>query len=489
MRYASYFRISTDETRQKFSLEAQRDSAVKHLESIKDGGTLVKEYSDEASGKNMERPNLQRMLADARGGKFDCILVYKVDRLSRCLRDICQVMEDLDNCGVAFRSITEPFDTSTPIGKAFIQILGVFAELERENICDRTRIGMERKVSQGEWVGHPPFGYDYCADEKRLIPNRGEAIVIDKIFKWYVHDRMGSKTIGLRLNEMGIRTKNGKRWASCQIISKLKNPVYIGKIKRNGTVYDGNHKAIVSEEIWDKAQIQLEERRKNYSKRRSNGSKFLFTGPTKCGICGANIYGMTGTGKNKQKCGYYICGGRKRFGTCEKKNIPQPLLETAIIRQVTGLLSNSDLFQDVEKKALELMKARQPDVKGELKAVESDIQKRQATKQRYLRAFEANTLPEDECGGRLREIGQELHQLNARKAELEETCRAEVKPITKDEIKKALTKFTDVLKDSPYSLQKSILKSLVKKIVVLPDDMVEVIYSLSGVRQLLATGS
>lgn len=486
MRYAAYFRISTDETRQKFSMEAQQDSAVKHLESIKDGGILVGEYSDEASGKNMERPNLQRMLADAKEGKFDCILVYKVDRLSRCLRDICQIMKDLEKCGVAFRSITEPFDTSTPIGKAFIQILGVFAELERENICERTRVGMEKKVSKGEWVGHAPFGYDYSTDEKRLIPNEAKSEIIKQIFRWYAVDKMGSRAIALKLNDIGSRTNRGNLWATNSLIALLRNPAFIGKIKRNSNVYEGNHEAIIPESMWNEAQVTLKARRKNFSARRSNGGGYLLSGVLHCAKCNTKMYGNCGHSQGKKHM-YYVCGAKQRFGTCSMKSIPKDKIESAIIRQVMGLLSQSDLIQDVERKALEMIKSNRPDMKGELKHVESHILKCQTTKGRYMKAFEDELMSAHECGARMRDLSLELNQLEDRRAELIKACGTEIKPITKEEIKKALSELTDTLKDSPKSLQKSIVTNLVKKASVLSPDSVEATYSLSGIRVL--TGS
>ncbi|MBA3673263.1 MAG: recombinase family protein, partial [Gemmatimonadaceae bacterium] len=130
MRIATYTRISTDEAHQPYSLSAQADRLGSYIAS-QDGWHKEREFSDQMSGATTERPGLRRALAEASAGRFDLLLVYRVDRLSRSVRGLAHILEQLDGYGVAFRSATEPFDTSTPAGRMMVQMLGVFAEFER----------------------------------------------------------------------------------------------------------------------------------------------------------------------------------------------------------------------------------------------------------------------------------------------------------------------------------------------------------------------
>jgi site-specific DNA recombinase len=141
MRVATYTRISTDEDHQPYSLEAQAERLGNYVAS-QDGWELVRRFSDQASGATTERSGLQRALSEAKANRFDLLLVYRVDGFARSVRGLAQLLEELDAVGVALRSATEPFDTTTPAGRMMVQMLGVFAEFERATIVDRVIAGM-----------------------------------------------------------------------------------------------------------------------------------------------------------------------------------------------------------------------------------------------------------------------------------------------------------------------------------------------------------
>jgi len=152
MRIATYTRISTDEEHQPYSLEAQGHRLGAYVES-QEGWQLVRRFSDQMTGSVLERPGLERALAEGRAKRYDLLLVYRVDRLSRSVRGLAQILEELDKASVVFRSATEPFDTGTPAGRMMVQMLGVFAEFERATMIDRVVAGMERKAARGGWNG------------------------------------------------------------------------------------------------------------------------------------------------------------------------------------------------------------------------------------------------------------------------------------------------------------------------------------------------
>ncbi len=162
------------------------------------------------SGSALERPELQRALAEARLHRYDLLLVYRVDRLSRSVRGLPQILEELDQAGVHFRSATEPFDTGTPAGRMMVQVLGAFAEFERATLIDRVIAGMERKAARGEWLGgNVSFGYRHSAEGGVLELEDSEAPLVPVMFDLYVNKRVGYRAIAMWLNERGHRSRAG----------------------------------------------------------------------------------------------------------------------------------------------------------------------------------------------------------------------------------------------------------------------------------------
>ena len=214
MRVAIYTRISTDEEHQPYSLEAQGVRLDSYIAS-QDGWEKVRTFTDQASGVSLERPALQRALAEAQAGRYDLLLVYRVDRMARSVRGLAHILEELDTAKVAFRSATEPFDTATPAGRMMVQMLGVFAEFGRATIVDRIVAGMERKAARGGWtVGGRPFGYSVDSQTGFLIPKPDEGSLVPVIFDLYANRRLGVRAIAAQLNEQGHRTKGGRRGAA-----------------------------------------------------------------------------------------------------------------------------------------------------------------------------------------------------------------------------------------------------------------------------------
>jgi len=185
LRVAIYVRISTDELHQPFSLEAQKVKLAAYVKS-QDNWELTETFVDQASGATTDRRDLNRALAAARAKKFDVLLVYRVDRLSRSIRGLSDILARLDDAGVIFRSATEPFDTATPAGRMMVQMLAVFAEFERATIIDRVINGMERKAARGEWGGgYRPFGYQPNRETGYLAIVDEEAVIVRRIFDLY----------------------------------------------------------------------------------------------------------------------------------------------------------------------------------------------------------------------------------------------------------------------------------------------------------------
>jgi site-specific DNA recombinase len=189
---AIYTRVSTAEglEREFTSLDNQRESAENYIQSQKSEGWIMlpERYDDGGySGANTERPALQKLLSDIKEGKISCVVVYKVDRLSRSLLDFSQLLEFFEQSNVTFVSVTQAFNTNTSMGRLTLNILLSFAQFEREIISERTRDKMGAAKKKGKWIGgRPPLGYDLDKVNHRLIINQDEAKIEREIFDLYL---------------------------------------------------------------------------------------------------------------------------------------------------------------------------------------------------------------------------------------------------------------------------------------------------------------
>ena len=249
VRCAIYTRKSTEEgLGQDFnSLDAQRDSGEAYIRSqAGEGWTLLADQYDDGgyTGANMERPALRRLLADAKAGKVDCVVVYKVDRLTRSLFDFARIVEVLDKHGVSFVAVTQQFNTTTSLGRLTLNILLSFAQFEREIISERTRDKQVLARKRGKWTGgHLPLGYDL--DAGCLVINDEEAARVRQIFEWYLEGQtvygIVAKCADLGWHNKQWTTKDGKVYGGhpmckCHVYKMLANPLYAARIRAAGEV-------------------------------------------------------------------------------------------------------------------------------------------------------------------------------------------------------------------------------------------------------------
>jgi site-specific DNA recombinase len=285
MNVAIYIRVSTeDQAKEGYSLEVQRE----YLEFFakREGLTIFKIYQDDGiTGYSTERPALKGLLKDAKEKRFDLVLVYKIDRFSRNLKDLLNLVDELSSYGIGFKSATEPFDTTTSAGKLMFQQLGSFAEFERNRIAERVFPGMVKGVQQGNWQGarYGPYGYKYNKEKKLLETNEEEARVVKLIYTMFLCDK-SIRRITEYLTRKGYRNRKGNIFTTKLIGDILKNRMYTGKLVWNVHHYDktqktkkgyryiknppekiiiaqGKHQPIISEEDFELAQKKLAERR------------------------------------------------------------------------------------------------------------------------------------------------------------------------------------------------------------------------------------
>ncbi len=320
-RVGKYRRRSTDEVHQQFTLGAQADSLEYFVKSKSPEWETVADYVDSASGRTMRRDGLEQMLEDVEAGRLDIVLVHKIDRLTRRLRDFLEITDRLAKAGVTFVSVTESIDTSSSFGRALMNMLAVFAELESENNSERTIFNMDKKARTGEWCGGiVPYGYSYSKEKKALNSNDEEKEVVLAIFDLYTEKGMGGRSIARWLNGKGYRTRKGKPWSVDAIIRIVRNPIYIGKIPRKDKIYPGKHRRIPTVSVWRRAQAILKERSEDRSLGRSNGSDYFLSGISRCMRCLARVVGASAWGRSR-RYGYYLCGQHLKYGECASPHI------------------------------------------------------------------------------------------------------------------------------------------------------------------------
>jgi site-specific DNA recombinase len=343
---AIYIRVSTQEQVENYSIEAQKERLEAYCKAK--NWDIYNTYIDGGySGATLDRPDLKRLLKDLKN--IDVVIVYKLDRLSRSQKDTLELIEDhfLKN-NVDFVSITETLDTSTPFGKAMIGILSVFAQLERETIAERMRMGHIKRAENGlRGMGgdYDPAGY--TRKDGHLIINEDEAKHIKRLYDLYETYHSITK-VQEKLKEEGFSVWRFRRYRDI-----LANPLYIGKVSFAGKLYEGKHEAIISSEQFERIQVILK-RHKGANAHKAKES--LLSGLIKCQRCGESYlsYSTGSTTKNAQKYYYYICRAR-RFPSefdekCMNKIWNRTKLEDLVIEELKNLSIEKSHTQKKEKK-------------------------------------------------------------------------------------------------------------------------------------------
>ena len=484
MRIATYTRISTDEEHQPHSLGAQADRLAAYCASQEDW-QIVCRFEDQITGTLLERPGLSQALAAAHSGRFDLLLVYRVDRLARSVRTLAEILSELDRAGVGFRSATEPFDTTTAAGRMMVQMLGVFAEFERATIIDRVVAGMEKKARRGGWVpGIPPIGYR-IGEDGFLEPSEPQASLVRRIFSLYIEKRLGTRALANLLNEEGERTQAGKLWSNASVQGVLQNPVYIGQIRWRKDTFAAPHTPLVEVATFEAARALIAERSLNRSKRRSNSSDYLLSGKVRCGHCGSAMVGSSAHGRSG-RYRYYTCYKRHRYGKsegCEAERIPADALEEQLLTLIVRKLGDTGFLERAVARAAELADDERPRRLGELQTLQRTLGERGQVRERYLAAFERGALSDKDCGTRLRALSEEIAQLDARRKELEQqlaaTAPAELDVNALEELASLLA---NGLPTSAPSERKHVLGQLVESIEIRGRDWIKPTLRLPAVR-------
>ena len=496
VRVALYTRVSTiEQAEEGYSIDEQnhllREFCAKH------NWQVVHCYSDRGiSGKDIKhRPALRELLNDASEKKFDMVLSWKINRISRKLSDVLKIVDHLEKNNVTFKSYSEPFETSTPAGKMQFQMMALIGEFERGTIAQNVKMGMNAKAKAGEWCGGIVLGYDLIpiseegTKKKRteLIINEKEAQIVRRIFKSFIQGN-GYKSITNQLNKEGLKTKKGNSFSVSSVRDILLNPLYVGKIRynvrqnwaekrrkninANPILVDGIHKPIIDETTWSQVQALFESSQGKPA--RIYDGQYPLTGILKCPECGAGmvIARTVNTLKDgtKRRLVYYACGNWKNKGTsvCHSNTIRVDKANEYVFSRITELISSEKMVKSIVTKLNTDRNDKINPAKKILEQISKDLQQLERRKTKLFDAYEDDIISQEDFRKRNDELNERINTLHIMRNEQEIILNQEkVNEVSYELVKNTLKKFSDIMTiDMSRQKQKRLLHMIISEITI-----------------------
>ena len=479
VRCAIYTRKSTEEgLDQEFnSLHAQREAGQAYIVSQRHAGwiPLAEHYDDGGfSGGSMHRPALQRLLADIAAGKIDCVLVHRVDRLSRSLLDFAKMMEILDKHHVAFVSITQQFNSATSMGRLVLHVLLSFAQFEREIISERTRDKIAAARRKGMWCGGMPvLGYDVDAQGK-LVINEREAKQVRMLFALYVQH--GSlRQVLQETDRLGWRTKcwqtqqgdqrGGRPFTKSTLHQLLTNVTYLGKVRYKHEVHLGEHQPIIANDIGDQVRHLLRHHGRD-EPHPHHPSDALLKSLLFCQSCRHAMTPAHSVARGKKYC-YYICTTRQKLGAhrCPAKPLPADRMENAVLAQLRTLARHPTQWQDYLQHAQPLVSDRLTELAAEKAILDQELTQWKKDLRCLARHLASGQNGAATAISRLADLQQQILGGERRATELAEDMVAlRQQQVTQDELAQAAALLDGPWADLSRSDQARVLRHLLERI-------------------------
>ncbi|WP_200416187.1 recombinase family protein [Virgibacillus salexigens] len=476
-----YTRVSTTEQAlDGYSVKAQRDTLRDYAR--RNHLTIIDEYVDEGkSGKSIEgRPEMTRLLKDAAQKKFDTIIIYKLDRLARKTRDSLEIAETLNEHGVQLISLSESIDTSTPHGRMFYTVLSSLAEMERDQIVGRVKMGMTQRAKEGKWNGGQCLGYD--SKDKKLYVNPNEAKIVREIFE-LADKGYGYKKIAGIINRKGYKTKKDKEFSIGTLKGILDNPMYIGKVRFNQhenwseqrrkgknkepIIVDGQHEPIIDKELWERVQFK----RKGRSYKAVQSSKPYFLSKLiRCPQCGSGMVAAKSKGKTKTYR-YYVCGNFHNKGTtvCSSNSINADVAEAQVLAEFKRIVTDSNFVKELVKKMNEEREQAIEPLIEQKKYIESRIKQKDV----YITNITEKLMKDPDLVSSFSEILKEQQNekiTNQKKLEEieEELANINTKPIDLMAFHHFIKNMDEILHNMNGEEKKELLRMIVEQIEITP---------------------
>ena len=417
-----YCRVSTEEqAKGGVSLGMQKDRLTMLGPAL--GMVVVDVIIDDGySAKDLNRPGIQKVLGMIRAKSFDTLLVYKVDRLTRSLNDLCQLEVMMSKNGVEIRSSTENFETGTPIGRMLFNLLGSFAQFERELIAERTRDARERLWQEGRWGMRAPFGYKF--DNKMLIPHPIQGPLVRELYERAVTTSVRDLLISIRPDAR----YDARKWHLARVHDVLTSRAYLGEVKRGKQWGPGLHEAIITPALYGLVQATLLRRKNVFGPR--GPSQNLFSGIALCGTCGAKLVARTGRRKGSKNTpdpksphyAYYICARIADGKGCELKPLNKEVLENAVFSSLREIGRDRELLQRIVVEVGEVQDSSITDKRVGTRTCQREIRELEKQKGVLLKNFTDSVLPEAarlSLGQHLADVENQLKSAQTRLYSLE----------------------------------------------------------------------
>ena len=485
MRCGIYTRKSTEKgLEQEFnSLHAQTEACEAYIASQRHEGwiALPDRYDDPGfSGGNIDRPGLKKLMRDIERGRVDCVVFYKLDRLSRSLLDFVKLTEFFNRHNVTFVSITQQFSSTTAMGRLTLNILLSFAEFERAISAERVRDKIAAAKKKGKYQGGtPPYGYDVDYENSRLVVNKTEAKLIRRIYTRFV-ETGSCLGIAKELNAEGIPTKSwttkngsfrqGGFWNTQHVYRALNNRIYLGETLHKGVSYPGEHEAIISKSLWEKVQRIFGDGTARKKGQGAREVKALLRGIIRCGHCDKSMIGTYTKKKSGVVYRYYTCGGAMRNGhaSCPVRSVPAGEIEKAVVDQLRVLLRSPEVIAQTFRAAKELEAEELECLQEEKSSLEMRLVELKAWASELASSDAGNETPPE----RFVELNDDIHRARQQLSDVDaRILSTQPRSFSEQDVADALRKLDPIWDELFPSEQHRVFRSLVESVIVTSDGL------------------
>ncbi len=436
----------------------------------------------------MDRPALRRMLNDIEAGKIDCVVVYKVDRLSRSLLDFARIMEAFDKQKVAFVSVTQAFNTASSMGRLILNVLLSFAQFEREMISERTRDKIAAARRKGKWSGGMPV-LGYTVENTKLIVDEHEAERVRSIFRMYL-EKQSALSVAKELNDRGWHTKQwmtrknirrgGQSFNKDSLYKVLNNVAYIGKIRYKTEIHNGEHQPIIDIETFEKVQALLRQNGVNGGSAVRNKHNSLLRGLLHCGACNCGM-SHSYSKKGSKLYRYYVCNHAQKRGwqECPSPSLPASEIERFVIDQIKCIGRDRTVIRDTLAQTRQLAELQLERLKAERSGIQREIRNEFAQLGK-LAAASVDGNP------RLAEAQDRIRLAERRITEIDDEVTALSGPIiNEDEVAASLKDFDELWNVLSPREQSRIIELLIERVTYDGHaSMLSITYRSAGIRML-----
>ncbi|HCV8701886.1 cassette chromosome recombinase CcrC, partial [Staphylococcus pseudintermedius] len=462
------------------------------------------------SGKNIEgRPAMKRLLQDVKDNKIEMVLSWKLNRISRSMRDVFNIIHEFKEHDVGYKSISENIDTSNASGEVLVTMFGLIGSIERQTLISNVKLSMNAKARSGEAITGRVLGYKLSLNpltqKNDLVIDENEANIVREIFDLYLNHNKGLKAITTVLNQKGYRTINQKPFSVYGVKYILNNPVYKGYVRFNNhqnwavqrrsgksdkndvILVKGKHEAIISEEVFDKVHEKLAS--KSFKPGRPIGGDFYLRGLIKCPECGNNMvcrrtYYKTKKSKERTIKRYYICSLFNRSGSsaCHSNSINAEVVERVINVHLNRILSQPDIIKQIASNVIEELKQKhsnQTEIKYDIDSLEKQKAKLKTQQERLLELFLDDQMDSEMLKAKQSQMNQQLEVLDQQIKEAQQANQSQDEIPNFDKLKGRLilmiTRFSVYLRKATPEAKNQLMKMLIDSIEITTDKQVKLV--------------